>query len=118
MKPDIHKAAGIIIENRRLLTERSYGKEFFIAPGGSIEDGETPEQAVVRELLEEFQIVVVEADLEFFGTFNAAAAGQESKTVQMDVYTVRKYSGVPTPDNEVEEIAWVNSTSELPIGSI
>ncbi len=39
---DIHKAAGIIIRDKKLLVERSKGKEFFIAPGGTIEEGETP----------------------------------------------------------------------------
>jgi 8-oxo-dGTP pyrophosphatase MutT (NUDIX family) len=45
---DIHKAAGIIIQGRKLLVERSVGKVYFIAPGGSVEPGETVEQAVVR----------------------------------------------------------------------
>ena len=76
-KVDIHKAAGIIVRDRKLLVERSKGKKFFIAPGGSIEPGETAEQALTRELKEEFQIIVKEEDLVTFGTFRAAAAGQE-----------------------------------------
>ena len=68
---DIHKAAGILIRDRKLLVERSKGKEFFIAPGGSIEDGETAEEAVIRELMEEFQVTVVPEDLSVFGTFRA-----------------------------------------------
>src|SRR4051812_20782408 len=50
---DIHKAGGIIIRDKKLLVERSKGKDFFKTPGGSIELGETPKQALVRELLEE-----------------------------------------------------------------
>lgn len=65
---DIHKAAGIIIRNRKLLVEKSKNKEFFISPGGSIEDGETPKQALVRDLKEEFQIDVDERDLRDFYT--------------------------------------------------
>ena len=68
---DIYKAAGIIIKNRKLLIEKSENKEFFIAPGGSIEEGETPEQALVRELWEEFEIKVKESDIEEFGHFDA-----------------------------------------------
>ncbi|HUC96181.1 MAG TPA: NUDIX domain-containing protein, partial [Candidatus Saccharimonadales bacterium] len=115
---DIHKAAGIIIRDRKLLVERSKGKEFFIAPGGSIESGETAKQALVRELKEEFQIKVQEDDFESFGTFRAEAAGQEGKVVEMEVFTVNRWLGEPTADNEVEEIAWITSDSDLKLGSI
>jgi ADP-ribose pyrophosphatase YjhB (NUDIX family) len=115
---DIHKAAGIIVRNRKLLVERSKGKKFFIAPGGSIEAGETAKQALVRELMEEFQIEVEEEDLVTFGTFRAAAAGQEDKVVEMEAFTVNHWLGEPTADNEVEEVAWVTSRTHLKLGSI
>ncbi|MFH0905285.1 MAG: NUDIX domain-containing protein [bacterium] len=120
MEFDIHKSGGIIIRDGRLLVERSLGKEFFIAPGGSIEQGETPRQALIRELQEEFAIDVVEADLEEFGVFYASAAGQEAKIVRMDVFTVKNWNGEPQPNSEVEEIRWI--TSEIPkdikVGSV
>lgn len=117
---DIYKAAGILIQDRRLLVGRSKGKMFFIAPGGQIETDETPEQTLVRELQEEFTITVKPKDLELFGTFLAAAAGQEGKIVEMKVYTVAAWHGEPTPDNEVEELRWVASANRehLPLGSI
>lgn len=117
---DIRKAAGIIIRNRKLLVERSKNKEFFISPGGSIENGETPKQALIRELMEEFQIKVNESDLEEFNTFTAPAAGDESRKVIMNVFTVNNFIGEPAPDHEVEEIAWINSNipSGMKVGSI
>lgn len=116
----IHKAAGIIIQDRKLLVERSIGKELFIAPGGKIEEGETPKQALVRELMEEFQIEVDEEDLTEFGTFRAVAAGQTDKIVEMEVFIVERWQGEPTADNEVEEIRWITSRPEegIAIGSI
>ena len=118
-KTDIHKAGGIIIRDRRLLVERSKDKEFFIAPGGSLEENETPKQALIRELMEEFQISVKEEDLTPFGIFRANAAGQEHLTVQMDIFTVEKWQGEPTPDNEVEEIKWITSQPKgVKVGSI
>jgi 8-oxo-dGTP diphosphatase len=117
---DIHKSGGIIIRDRKLLVERSFGKEFFIAPGGSIEEGETSRQALVRELQEEFMVDVAEDNLEEFGTFYASAAGQEAKVVRMDVFRVKNWNGEPQPNSEVEEIRWI--TSEIPkdikVGSI
>ena len=118
---DIYKAAGIIIRDRKLLVERSKGKDVFVAPGGKLEPGETPKQAAVRELYEEFQIIINEDDLETFGTFYAEAAGSHNagKALRMDVFMVKKFKDI-TPDNEVEEIRWVTSRSalDLPIGSI
>lgn len=117
---DIHKAGGILIRDRKFLVERSKNKTFFIAPGGSIEACETPKQALVRELFEEFKINVSEDNLEKFGTFYAQAAGQEDKYLQMDVFLVKKWEGELTPDNEVEEMLWINSNlpENIKIGSI
>jgi 8-oxo-dGTP diphosphatase len=117
---DIHKAAGIIIRGRKLLVERSKGKEHYIAPGGSVEPRESVPQALVRELREEFQIDVKEADLTPFGVFYAQAAGQEHRMVKMDVFTVSRWAGEPMADNEVEDVRWVTSANEdgLKLGSI
>src|SRR3989344_3020393 len=90
---NIHKSAGIIIKNRKLLVEKDFDKEFFISPGGKLEDGETSEQALIRELNEEFKIDVLENDLEHFGHFDAPASGQEERTVHMDVFIVKKFTG-------------------------
>lgn len=116
----IHKAAGIIIRDRLLLVERSTGKEFFISPGGSIEPGESAKQALSRELKEEFEIDAAEEDLEEFGVFYAEAAGRPGEQMRMDVFTVNRFSGEPTPSSEVEEIAWINSDipEGMQIGSI
>lgn len=117
---DIHKAAGIIIRDKKLLVERSQGKDFFISPGGSIEPGETAKQALVRELKEEFTIDVQEDDLEEFGTFEAAAANEPDRVVRMETFFVKAFVGEPRPDSEVEELRWVTTADigKLPIGSI
>jgi len=116
----IRKSAGIIIRDRKLLVERSEGKEFFISPGGTIEEGETAKQALVRELEEEFSIKTKEEDFESFGTFKADAAGRENTKVKMDVFIVKSWIGELTPSMEVEEIRWIESSNPegLKIGSI
>ena len=47
---DIYRVVGIIIKDKKLLFARATGEDFFFGPGGKIEDGETPEQAMIREL--------------------------------------------------------------------
>ena len=110
----------LYVRKNRQQGKEAIGKEFFISPGGSIEAGETAKQALVRELKEEFTIDVTEENLEKFGDFEAAAAGQEDRIVHMAVFIVKQFSGEPSPDNEVEEIAWITSANEhnLKIGSI
>ena len=111
---DIYKASGVIIIDRKVLVERSKGKEYFVHPGGKIEPGETPKQAVVRELKEEFSIDVREADLAPFDRNSAPAAHSPEVDVHMEVFIVKKWQGEIKPDNEVEEIRWL--TSDVPAG--
>ena len=57
-----HGAVGIIVENNEFLVIRRSpfvrAPNMLCFPGGTIEIGETPEQAVVRELSEELGLVV------------------------------------------------------------
>ncbi len=55
-RPGIQTARAVIFdsEGQLLLIERHKdGKQYFVLPGGHVDGGETPEQAVVREVLEE-----------------------------------------------------------------
>lgn len=117
---NIYKSAGVIIENRKLLVEKDVDKEFFISPGGKLELGETPKQALVRELQEEFLIQVAESDLEELGQFSAPAAGQEHRIVNMSVFIVKKYQGTISHGHKVERLLWLNSKipPEVKVGSI
>ncbi|KKQ97421.1 MAG: NUDIX hydrolase [Candidatus Woesebacteria bacterium GW2011_GWB1_39_12] len=117
---DIYKSAGIIIRSRRLLVEKDVDKEYFISPGGKIEQGETPEEALIRELDEEFHIKVKEEDLEEFGHFHAPASGQEERTVHMNVFLVKKHLGKISHGYKVEKILWLSSKvpKEIKVGSI
>lgn len=117
---NIHKAAGVLIQDRRFLVSRSKGKGFFISPGGKLEQGEASEDALIRELREELGIEVVLQNLEKFGTFYAPAAEQAEKYLQIDVFLVRNWTGTIQPISEVEEILWIDShvPSGIKLGSI
>lgn len=117
---NLHKAAGIIIQERKLLVTRSKGKAIFAAPGGVTLEGESSRQCLIRELREELCIAVTDGDIELFGTFEAPAAGTVDVWLSMDVYVVEKYQGQIIPDNEIEEIRWIDSQSLDPtkLGSI
>ncbi len=53
--PNVVRVCGAIVRNDRILMvfHQSAERSFWTLPGGSVEAGETPEQAVVREVKEE-----------------------------------------------------------------
>lgn len=53
-------AAAIVQDNKVLATRRGYGayKGWWEFPGGKLEDGESPEAALIREIREELSIEV------------------------------------------------------------
>ena len=55
-----NRAAGLIIENKKILLFKRIrpGGTYYALPGGSIEKGERPEGAMIRELREELGISV------------------------------------------------------------
>lgn len=114
---DIHKAAGIIVVERKLLVAREKGKEVFVSPGGSINTYEEPKDAVIRELMEEVSLVVKKDDIQDFGVFYAEAANDSGSFLKLEVFEVRKWEGDVKVNNEVgeiEEIFWL--TSKIPEG--
>lgn len=60
---------GLVIKDGKILLmyREKNGKQYFSVPGGKLEEGETPEQTVVRELLEETCLNV--KPIKFLGKF-------------------------------------------------
>lgn len=116
---DIRKSGGVIVRDRKFLVTRAHGKDIFVAPGGKLEPGETAEQALVREMMEELQVEVNPDTFEELGTFYAQAAGNEDKKLEMKVFIIHDFTGELTASSEVEEMKWINTqTTGIPLGSI
>lgn len=62
-----HRVAGIIIKDGKILLmhRRKMEKDYYVIPGGSIEEGEKPEIALIREIKEETGLDA-EIGLQFF----------------------------------------------------
>jgi 8-oxo-dGTP diphosphatase len=98
----INKADG------RTLLVRKRGSRFFIQPGGKIEAGESPIEALARELREEVGLLLIQA--EFVGDFSNHAANEPSRTVEAQVFDVT-VEGEPRLGAEIEEAIWVDPSS-------
>src|ERR1700740_1819731 len=81
------------VDGRVLIAQRPEGKQLaglWEFPGGKVEPGETPEEALVRELKEELDIEVAQACL---SPFVFTSFTYESFHLLMPLWLCRRWSG-------------------------
>ena len=99
----------IDIDRRVLISQRPEGKPMaglWEFPGGKVEDGETPEATLVRELREELGIVTSEKCL---APLTFASHTYEAFHLLMPLYACQRWSGIPEP-REGQALKWVRGT--------
>ena len=94
-------------EGRWLLQKRPPGKRhagLWEFPGGKVEAGESPLQALVRELNEELTITVLPADYQRIGEASAGPGGGEPAIV-ITLYRIGTWHGTPRAEPGAE-LGW------------
>ncbi len=94
------------LQKHVLLAQRPEGKDMeglWEFPGGKIADGETPEEALVREMKEELDLEVEEKDL---SPLAFASHAYPAFHLLMPLFLCRVWRGSPRP-LEGQRIAWV-----------
>jgi 8-oxo-dGTP diphosphatase len=94
------------VEGRVLIAQRPEGKTMaglWEFPGGKVEDGETPEATLVRELKEEIGVSVEEACL---APLTFASHAYADFHLLMPLYVTRRWSGIAEP-REGQVLKWV-----------
>ncbi|EPC02000.1 hypothetical protein L861_20320 [Litchfieldella anticariensis FP35 = DSM 16096] len=114
----IHIAAALITDAQgRLLLVRKRGTQAFMQAGGKIEPGETPADALIRELREE--LGSVPTDLESLGEFAAPAANEPGHVVAAHLFLATMTSSIRAAA-EIEEVVWVTpeEATALPLAPL
>lgn len=107
----VSAVALIDAEGRILLAQRPEGKSMaglWEFPGGKVEKGETPEQALIRELQEELGIDTWASCL---APLTFASHAYETFHLLMPLFACRKWDGIPQ-SREGQTLKWVRA-SEL-----
>lgn len=111
MNKQIHVAAAIIYRDGQFLLSKRQshqhqgGKWEF--PGGKVEQGETVEQALARELKEEINI-----DVTTSSPFHYLEFDYPEKTVKLDFLLVTKFEGIEA-GLEGQEVSWFDKSELL-----
>ncbi|MCO5996606.1 NUDIX hydrolase [Actinoallomurus rhizosphaericola] len=104
----IDKVAWVRVEDGRVLSTRSRGKDAYYFPGGKREAGESDAQTLAREVREELTVLIVPETVAHLGTYEAQAHGHpDGMTVRMTCYT-GDYRGTLAPSSEIEEVVWLS----------
>lgn len=111
-KPLVLVAAAALtdVDRRVLIAQRPLGKSMaglWEFPGGKVEAGETPEQALVRELREELSIEVC---LECLAPFTFASHAYETFHLLMPLFLCARWDGEVTP-REGQVVKWVRASA-------
>lgn len=98
----------VIVEGERILTARRRPDKsaggLWEFPGGKIEPGESPQQALVRELAEELDIAVTVGRLIGRGEGEGDAGG---RALHLDCYWVRLDGDAPTHSTDHDRLEWL-----------
>ena len=98
----------IDLDRRVLIARRPAGKPMaglWEFPGGKVEEGETPEDTLIRELFEELSVVVTKPCL---APLSFASHNYREFHILMPLFICRRWEGTPTA-REAQEFKWVRA---------
>lgn len=106
-----NRSVVFVIRDKKILMEKLCygGRTFYSIPGGGIEDGETPEQAAIRELKEECGLdgTIVKKLAVVYGPKNTEYSFEVQ--VPESQLAIKGYDPEEAPDNQaIKEVRWMS----------
>lgn len=113
-------AAIIVNDDRILATQRGYGeyKDGWEFPGGKVEPGETPEEAIVREIKEELRVDIAVDSMFYqveydYPKFHLSMKCFLSRLLEDDITLVEHEAAKWLTDDELESVEWLPADLEV-----
>lgn len=103
-----------LLDGERVLlirNSRGSSKGKWLGVGGKLEKGETPKQAILREIQEETGVKTT--DVTYHGKTNFYMDGTEELGIVVHIFTTRDFRGIPNSTEE-GELRWFRK-NEFPL---
>ena len=103
----LHLATAAIVDNAgRCLLVRKRGTTHFMQPGGKIEAGEAPIQALQRELHEELNFDISSLEPVWVASLSDVAVNEPDTSLLAEVFIIKTETDTFVPAAEIEEVIW------------
>ena len=113
MTISLHTVGLLVIKERKLLLAYSKNKKCFYLPGGKIDENETAEEALCREIAEELNVTLNENDLRYYTHIFAPAYGElNGVMMEQECFFVKKEIN-PEASSEIEEVRYFSLSEYL-----
>lgn len=103
----------LLIQNKKLLLAFSRNKACFYLPGGKTDPGETTAAALCREIAEELQVELLEADLKYYTHISAPAFGEKAGIIMEQDCFFCVPAIEPKPAAEIQELRYFSLSEYL-----
>ncbi|MFH1806167.1 MAG: NUDIX domain-containing protein [Pseudomonadota bacterium] len=103
----IRTANWVLTDGTKILAVRTRDRDRFYLPGGKIDAGESPQNALIREIHEELGVALIPDSLTRLGIFTGSGHNlPPDARIEMTCFSA-SYTGQFQPGREIAEYAWL-----------